>query len=96
MSSKREQASLCDPMNQFENNTPGLQTYPAWVVPNGMPPTQRCSAPGCGAKIKDKTMIAIRHTDGVEYIHEMCVYEYERGFDDRIPARGLLLFEEDL
>ena len=29
-------------------------------------------------------------------LHEGCDYEYEHGFDDRIPARGRLLFEEDL
>jgi len=99
-SKDKEFADRCDPRNQFDG-PPGLPTYAARVVlntslGNPMVPTWRCSAPGCGDKIKDARAIEVTTKDGIEHLHEGCDYEYEHGFDDRIPARGRLLFEEDL
>jgi hypothetical protein len=75
-----------------------VPTCRARIVPNtslGDPTvrTWRCSAPGCGDKIKEMTAVEVQHPDGVEYLHQGCEMYYERGSDMYIEPRGKLLFD---
>jgi hypothetical protein len=57
----------------------------------------RCSAPGCGDKIKDGPLYEVRRGDLLEYVEEGCVdayvhghpdYGHPRGYVEGLPVRG--------